>query len=267
MISDLKISLIQTSLHWEDTAKNLEMLSGKIDSIKDDTDLILLPEMFSTGFSMQPEKFSEKMDGPSVGWMKEKAIAKNCVVCGSLIIEEGGKYYNRLIWMRPDGTHEQYDKRHLFRYAKEDEHYTPGSKKIIVDLKGWKICPLVCYDLRFPLWSRNKWSHELGIPAYDILLYVANWPERRNHPWKTLLLARAIENQCYVIGLNRVGDDGNKIGHSGDSAVIDPKGEVISKVKALEEVTETVTLSYKELEEFRKIFPVGLDADEFEILY
>lgn len=258
-MSDLKITLIQTVLHWENIPKNLDMFSAKIASIKEQTDLILLPEMFSTGFSMHPGKLAEKMEGKSMQWMKAEAAKKNCVIAGSMIIEEKGKYFNRLVWMRPDGTYETYDKRHLFRYGKEHEHYAAGSKRLIVELKGWKICPMVCYDLRFPVWSRNKNAE------YNLLIYVANWPERRNHPWKTLLLARAIENQCYVAGLNRVGEDGNKIDHSGDSAVINAKGEIISKTKAKEESTETVTLSLSELAEFRKQFPVGMDADDFSI--
>jgi omega-amidase len=254
---DLKISLIQANLHWEDAAANLKMFAEKIASVNEDTDLILLPEMFSTGFTMNT-KVAERMDGRTVTWMKEQAKKKNCVITGSVVIEESGKFYNRLVWMRPDGSFEIYNKRHLFRYANEQEHYTAGDKRLIVDLKGWKVCPLVCYDLRFPVWSRNKGNSE-----YDLLIYVANWPERRNHPWKTLLLARAIENQCYVAGLNRVGNDGNSVYHSGDSAVITFKGEIISKIKAGEESVETVTLSYEELKAFRKGFPAGMDADEF----
>jgi predicted amidohydrolase len=195
--------------------------------------------------------------------MKKMAAEKNCVVTGSIIIEEDGNYFNRLIWMRANGSFETYDKRHLFRYGNEHEHYTAGNKKIIVEINGWKICPLVCYDLRFPIWSRNKFKN--GVWDYDLLIYVANWPERRNHPWQTLLLARAIENQCYVAGVNRVGNDGNDVFHSGDSAVINFKGEIISKIKPKEENVETVTLSYPELVEFRKNFPVGLDADPFSI--
>lgn len=259
MMTDLRITLIQTALHWEDVQKNLDMFSVKLASVKEPTDLILLPEMFSTGFSMKPEKLAEKMDGRTVAWMKEEAKKKNCVITGSVIIEEGGKYFNRLIWMRPDGSYETYDKRHLFRYGKEHEHYAPGKKRLIVEIRGWKICPLVCYDLRFPVWSRNKNAE------YDLLIYVANWPERRSYPWKTLLLARAIENQSYLAALNRVGEDGNKIAHSGDSAVIDPKGEIVSKIKPNEETIETVTLSYNNLAEFRKQFPVGMDADDYTI--
>lgn len=273
-MNDLKISLIQADLHWENIDENLKMFSQKISAISESTDLIVLPEMFSTGFSMSPSTFAEKMNGKTVKWMEERAAEKKCVITGSFICEEKGKYFNRLLWMKPDGTYTTYDKRHLFRMAKEDNYYCAGENKIIVELKGWKICPLVCYDLRFPVWSRNykekeksQKSKEKNNPQYeyDILIYVANWPERRNHPWKTLLMARAIENQCYVVGLNRVGVDGNKIEHSGDSAVINAKGEVISTIKPNQEYTETVTLNFSELDNFRKAFPAILDADDFEI--
>ena len=259
-MTNLKITIIQSGLHWENKEKNLNMFSQKISAIAESTDLIVLPEMFTTGFSMSPEKFAEQMNGITVSWMKEKAKEKKCVITGSFICEENGNYFNRLVWMNVDGTYSTYDKRHLFRMANEDDHYSAGQKKIIVELKGWKICPLICYDLRFPVWSRNKSSSE-----FDMLIYVANWPEIRSCPWKTLLLARAIENQSYVVGLNRVGKDGNEIYHSGDSAVINAKGEIISKIKPHEESTETITLNYSELMEFRIAFPAMLDADSFEI--
>lgn len=259
-MNNLKVTIIQSNLHWENKAANLKMFSEKLAAISDATDLIVLPEMFTTGFSMQPEKFSESMHGTTVTWMKEKAKEKNCVITGSFICEEAGNYFNRLVWMRADGTCSTYDKRHLFSMANEHNHYTAGTKKIIEVVKGWKICPLICYDLRFPVWARNSNSN-----AYDVLLYTANWPERRNHPWKTLLLARAIENQVYVIGVNRVGNDGNEIYHSGDSAVINPKGEMISKTDAHQECTETIELSYADLQEFRKQFPVMNDADKFQL--
>jgi omega-amidase len=258
-MQDLNITIIQSELHWEDKVKNLEMFAGKIAALSG-TDLIILPEMFTTGFSMRPELFAEKMDGATVSWMRYRAKEKNCVITGSFICEEGGAYFNRLVWMRPDGTFETYDKRHLFRMGEEDKYYGAGEKRIVVELKGWKICPLICYDLRFPVWSRNKKEN-----IYDLLIYVANWPERRAHPWKSLLVARAIENQCYTVGLNRIGNDGNSIYHSGDSAVLNFKGELISKTMPGKESIETVSLNYKELEEFRKIFPVMLDADDFSI--
>ena len=258
-MQDLKITIIQADLHWENIDKNLEMFARKIASIKEETDLIVLPEMFSTGFTMNNKPLAEKMNGKTFEWMKQMAKGKNCVITGSVIIEENGKYFNRLIWMRGDGTFETYDKRHLFRYANEQEYYSAGNKKLIVELKGWKICPQVCYDLRFPVWSRNRNKE------YDVLIFVANWPERRNYPREALLLARAIENQSYVIGVNRVGKDGGDINHSGDSVVINPQGEVVAKAKPNEEAVMTVTLSYSALEEWRKKFPAWMDADDFDL--
>lgn len=259
-MQDLKVTLIQTSLHWENKEVNLKMFAEKIASIKERVDLIILPELFSTGFSMKPEILSEQMNGSTREWMKKAAQENNCVVLGSIIIEENRNYFNRLIWQNPDGTYEYYDKKHLFRYGNEQEHYTVGNKKLIVELKGWKICPLICYDLRFPVWSRNTKKNN-----YDLLIYVANWPEKRIHPWKTLLQARAMENQAFVIGVNRIGEDGNNIVHSGDSAVINPKGEITSNIKSNEEKIETITLSYKEVKSWRETFPAWMDADDFEI--
>lgn len=283
-MNNLKITIIQSNLYWENRNENLKMFSQKIAAIKEQTDLIVLPEMFTTGFSMKPEELFDTMDGETIQWMKQEAAKKKCVITGSFICEENGSYYNRLIWMKSDGSYEKYDKRHLFRMAEEDKHYSAGEKKMIVELNGWKICPLICYDLRFPVWSRNKniplQPHNLSHPTtstgsvqaskgnnyeYDLLIYVANWPERRAHPWKTLLLARAIENQCYVVGLNRVGEDGNQIAYSGDSVVINAKGEIISTTKANEETIETIEINFNELTEFRKQFPVFLDADEFNL--
>lgn len=258
-MKDLTLTIIQSSLHWENAEANLKMFSAKITAIQERTDLIILPEMFSTGFTMNNKAVAQTMKGTTVEWMKMTARERNCVIAGSVVIEEKKRYYNRFIWMQPDGKFKTYDKRHLFRYAGEQNHYTGGKKKLVVELNGWKICPMVCYDLRFPVWIRNR-NRE-----YDLLVFVANWPERRNHPWKTLLLARAMENQCYVAGVNRVGDDGNKIYHSGDSAVINFKGEVISKTQPHEETAETVTISKKDLEEWRKTFPAWMDADKFKI--
>ncbi len=267
-MQDLKVTFIQTILHWENIDENLEMFSEKISSIKEKTDLIILPEMFSTGFTMNAKSLAEKTEGKTMQWLKEKAKEKNCIITGSIIVKDslpvgkgtGWAYFNRLIWMKPNGSFEFYDKRHLFRYANEQNFYSPGNKKLIVELKGWKVCPMICYDLRFPVWIRNSIKQH-----YDVLIFVANWPERRNHSWKTLLLARAMENQSYVIGVNRIGNNGKNIYHSGDSAVINPKGEIISSAKANEDLVETVTLSYEELTEWRKIFPARMDADEFEL--
>ncbi len=256
----INVTTIQTNLYWEDIDKNLAHFDEKIDSLTDQTDIIVLPEMFTTGFTMNTKLFAEQHEGKGLQWMQRKSKEKNCVFVGSISVKDRENCHNRLYWVMPDGTYEFYDKRHLFQMGKEDVHYTAGTKKLIINYKGWKICPLICYDLRFPVWSRNRKDN-----TYDILIYVANWPEVRSYPWKQLLIARAIENQAYVIGVNRIGQDNNAIVHSGDSSVINPRGEVISKTKAHEDVSETVSLSYTYLEEFRKVFPVMLDGDEFKI--
>ncbi len=263
-VSSVQITVVQSSLHWEDPVRNIRHFNKLLSTIKKgETDLIVLPEMFSTGFSMIPGKHAEEMEGLSMQWMAETAAALKCVITGSLMMREKGKYYNRLIWMRPDGTYEYYNKRHLFRMAGEDRHYEAGKKKLIVDLKGWKVCPLICYDLRFPVWSRNhmtaKGKEQLF--DYDVLLFVANWPAVRRFPWQQLLIARAIENQCYVAGVNRVGKDGNGFPHCGDSVVLNPRGEKLSAIKANATQLQTITLERKELDEFRKKFPVFMDAD------
>lgn len=259
----LTVTLIQSNLHWEDKKKNLAMFEEKINSVKEQTHIIFLPEMFSTGFSMKPELLAEKMDGETIQWMQRMSAEKKTILCGSVIIEDEGNYYNRLIWMLPNGKYGHYDKRHLFCYAGEDQHYKPGKKRLIASVNGWKINLLVCYDLRFPVWARQQ---TLAVPEYDLLVYVANWPERRSHAWKTLLQARAIENQCYVVGLNRVGEDGNNINHSGDSMVVDPLGQPLW-YKANEEDIFTVTLTQENLEEVRNKFPFWKDADQFQIIH
>jgi omega-amidase len=259
-MSSLTITIIQPDLQWENKKANLDMLAQKIEGIKERTEVVLLPEMFSTGFSMKPKELAETMEGETVEWMKKMASSKKIVLTGSVIIEEGGKYYNRLIWMLPNGEYGMYDKRHLFAYADEHNHYSPGSKRLIAQVKGWKINLLVCYDLRFPIWARQQTAGE-----YDVLAYVANWPEKRITAWKTLLQARAIENQCYVIGVNRVGDDGNSIHYSGESMIIDPLGEIVYH-KANDEDVFTYTLQKEKLDEVREKFPFWRDADSFDIL-
>jgi len=253
----MKVTIIQSNIIWEDVEGNLKQFSKKINSIQEETDLIVLPEMFSTGFSMKPEKFAsfEKLQ---IEWLAEHARNKNTIVTGSIISKKNMHYFNSLIWMQPNGKFSVYNKRHLFTFAGEDKFYTSGNSILTTKIQDWKIRPLICYDLRFPVWSRNK-------KDYDVLIYIANWPERRNDAWDILLKARAIENQCYVIGVNRVGEDGNKIDHSGDSAVIDPKGNVISKIKNHEESIETISLNMEELNTFRNKFSVANDADDFEI--
>lgn len=256
-MQDLKVTLVQTELAWEDRDANLLHFDQLLDGIDEATNLILLPEMFSTGFSMKPEGLAETLEGRTVAWLKDRATKSKAVVCGSIIIEEEGKYYNRLVWMQPDGNYHTYDKRHLFTMANEQDHYTAGKERLIVELNGWKVCPQVCYDLRFPVWNRNKGD-------YYVLLFVANWPERRSFAWKNLLQARAIENQAFVLGLNRVGTDGNKVYHSGDSTVLDPLGEILF-TKADQAFTQTFTLSAQRLQYVREKFPFLPDRDDFEV--
>ncbi|WP_299705535.1 amidohydrolase [uncultured Pontibacter sp.] len=255
---DLRVTIIQTTLHWQDAEANRQMFSEKLAATQPATDLIVLPEMFTTGFSMDAAGLAEEADGPTLQWMKKEAARHQAVLTGSVIVKEGESYYNRLYWVLPDATYEHYNKRHLFRMAKEHHTYTAGKEKLLVDLKGWNICPLVCYDLRFPVWSRNTHSQ------YDLLLYVANWPKPRANAWSTLLQARAIENLSYVVGVNRVGTDGNGHPYSGDSAIIHPKGYHLLQTHEVEGV-HTITLSKQGLTDFREAFPAHLDADDFTL--
>jgi predicted amidohydrolase len=261
-MSSLTITLIQSDLFWEEKKANLEMFKRKIESIKEKTEIVILPEMFNTGFSMKPELFAEKMDGETVNWMKRIAAEKKIILTGSLMVEENGKYFNRLIWMLPNGEYGIYDKRHLFAYAHENEHYSAGNKKLIASVKGWKINLQICYDLRFPVWARQAAG---GLEnKYDLLINVANWPEKRSVAWKTLLRARAIENQCFVIGVNRVGKDGDNISYNGGSTIIGPLGEMIYQ-KDDEEDIFTYTLEKEKVIETRNHFPFWKDADGFII--
>lgn len=271
-MSSLTITTIQTNLHWENKQANLLLLEDRLRNLEQKTEIVVLPEMFSTGFSMRPADLAETMEGETVAWMREMAAQYRIVLTGSVIIEEDGKYLNRLIWMLPNGQAAHYDKRHLFAFAGEDKFYSPGNKRLIAQVKGWKINLQVCYDLRFPVWGRQQLQNpargssdvETGL-EYDILLYVANWPQRRSHAWKTLLCARAIENQCYVVGVNRVGKDGNDVYHSGNSMIIDPLGEVLYHM-ADEEDSFTITLQKDQLETVRNKFPFWKDADDFNLL-
>jgi predicted amidohydrolase len=258
-VADLTVSFIQANLEWHNPEANRAGLLRYIQDIPVPTDLIVLPEMFTTGFSMKAPELAETMDGPSVAWLLAAAATRNAVVTGSLIIREDKKYYNRLIWARPDGTLSYYDKRHLFRMAGETKVYAAGTKLLIEEWRGWRICPLVCYDLRFPVWSRNP-----ATAPYDLLLYVANWPSVRRMAWMTLLRARAIENIAYTIGVNRVGTDGNNHTYAGDSALIDMCGEYLVEV-GNQETGITRTIRRRDLDEFRERFPALLDADEFVI--
>jgi omega-amidase len=263
-MQDLRISIVQSDLIWEDTDVNLYNFDRKLTSLKGDTDLIVLPEMFNTGFSMNPKKCAETINGKTINWLKAKAEELKSTIIGSILISENNKYFNRLIVMRPDGCFEQYDKRHLFRLAEENVFYTEGKKKIITNINGWKICPLICYDLRFPIWSKNTYNKTSGY-EYDCLIFVANWPRQRRFAWESLLVARAIENQAYVIGVNRIGNDGNSVPHSGNSMVLDFKGKSLFTLPDNEEFITTISISKRDLKKFRNQFTVGLDWDQFEI--
>ena len=258
-MESIKITICQAYLFWENVEKNLQNLSLKLSSLKEKTDLIILPEMFNTGFTTNVEKCAERMDGNTMKWMYHTSRTFNCVVAGTLIIEENGNYYNRFVWMSPDGSFVHYDERHLFGLAKEDKVFTAGSSRIVLKLKGWKVCPMVCYDLRFPVWSRNQTE------GYDLLVYTANWPDKRSAHWRTLIPARAIENQSYVIGVNRVGYDGNEVYYSGGSMCISPLGDVVY-YKPEDEDIYTFTLNPKDLHEARQHFPFLKDGDRFSIL-
>ncbi|TRX51625.1 amidohydrolase [Fulvivirga sp. M361] len=262
---DLNVTLIQTRLHWQNIGANLAMLEEKIWQIEGGTDLIVLPEMFNTGFSMEVEQLSEPMNLTTFKWMKQMAAQTKAVVTGSFIVRDKDQYYNRLIWMQPDGEFQVYDKRHLFRMAKEDEQFNSGQQRVVCEWKGWKVCPLICYDLRFPVWSRNFSSDAANPLEYDVLIYVANWPAARVNAWDTLLKARALENLCFTVGVNRVGEDGNNIAYNGYSQVVDPKGNDLCNFQEVE-VVHTVSLSKNYLTRFREKFPTYLDADKFKIM-
>lgn len=259
-MSDLTVSFVQASLQWHDPVANRTELSRHITEISIATDLIVLPEMFTTGFSMDAPALAETMDGPTVAWMREIAAARDAVLTGSIIIKENNQYFNRLLWVRPDGLITYYNKRHLFTMAGEQHVYTAGTQRLIEVWRGWRICPLVCYDLRFPVWSRNSAQE-----PYDLLLYVANWPASRRTAWLTLLRARAMENLAYTMGVNCVGIDGNSLAYAGDSALLDMRGEYLVEV-GNQETGITRGLRRADLEAFRERFPALHDADPFELL-
>lgn len=253
----LKIALLQADLIWEQAVDNRSKFTRLFQTLAPGTDLILLPEMFTTGFSMEPAKLAETMAGETVLWLKQQAAALNAAITGSLIIEEDGNYYNRLLWVTPDGQIRSYDKRHLFTLAGEEKVYAPGKEQLLVDYKGWKIMPLICYDLRFPVWSRNQFD-------YDLLLYVANFPDQRGLAWRTLLQARAIENQAYTIGLNRVGTDANGVYYAGDSCLVDYEGKVRHHLPPREMVAQ-FEIKKEEQALFRKKLAFLSDQDKFSI--
>lgn len=255
-MSSLTVSLVQTDLFWENPTANRAMLEEKICSIDQPIDLLILPEMFSTGFTMNPAKHAEPMRFTTMKWMHQMAKQSQAIVTGSVAIKEGNQYFNRLIWMQPDGVFSHYDKRHLFRMGGEADVYSAGNEHLIKEINGFKIALFICYDLRFPVWMRN-----LNL-AYDVVLNVANWPSSRIQVWDLLLKARAIENQAYCIGVNRIGQDGTGLQHAGHSAVIDYKGNPIAEAKQAETIL-TTTIYKEPLNDFRAKFPAYLDADSF----
>ena len=257
-MQDLTIALIQAELIWENPTQNRLHFSKKIAEITERVDLIVLPEMFTTGFTMNPYVVAETMHGETILWLQKLAQEKKCAITGSLIIKEDKQYYNRLVFVFPTGEIKTYDKRHTFTLAGEDKVYTAGKEKLLVAYKGWKICPLVCYDLRFPVWARN-------VENYDLLLYVANWPKPRISAWDALLKARAIENMSYCVGVNRVGKDVNNYEYVGHSAVYDSLGNCISNIPASVEAVGIVTLNAEHLKGTREKLQFLSDRDSFSL--
>ena len=264
ILNTLQTTYVQSDLFWQDVDANLAMLEEKIYQIDHDTDIIILPEMFSTGFSMQVEKLAEPMNFRTFRWMNQMAKVKDAAICGSYIVKEAANFYNRLYFIEPEGEFAFYDKRHLFRMGEEHHAYTQGRKRMIRNFRGFKIMPLVCYDLRFPVWSKNIYDGSANELKYDVLIYIANWPGPRTNVWDTLLKARALENQCYTIGVNRTGSDGAGIDYEGHSAVYDFKGKLLSEISNQPDI-QTVELNVDDLNSFRRKFPVYLDWDDFEI--
>lgn len=256
-MQDLKLTLLQTPLLWHDPEGNRAVLGELIDRQAEGSDLLVLPETFSTGYTMEAAQVAETMDGATVQWLRETAARHAVDICGSLIIEDEGRHYNRLVWVKADGDLRTYDKRHLFRMGGEHDRYTPGRERIIVRLGDWRICPMICYDLRFPVWSRNRGD-------YDLLLYVANWPAARVSAWETLLPARAVENLAFVAGVNRTGTDGKGIENAGRSMICDYLGTRIAEADK-EPATVRATLSLEQLQRYREKFPAWKDADSFEL--
>ncbi len=257
MSQDLKIALVQANIVWENPQESLENYDRLLHNQAQDADIVILPEMFNTGFSMEPKKIAEKEPGPALNWLKEMAAHRQQAFCASVAVFDEGQYYNRFYFIGPAGESYAYDKRHLFRMAGEHQQYAPGQSRLIINYKGWKICPMICYDLRFPVWSRNRQD-------YDCLIYVANWPKVRESAWSRLLQARAIENLSYVAAVNRVGVDGNGLTYSGRSALFDFKGDALCEIVE-EQAVRCLCLNKESLDNFRAKFPAHLDADEFTI--
>ncbi|MEM7657859.1 MAG: amidohydrolase [Bacteroidota bacterium] len=259
----LQVAALQMNLDWHLPAANRKRAERMLKGLSASPDLILLPEMFTTGFTMDAAQHWEEMEGETQQWMQKMANKHQALVGGSLIIREGHDYYNRFLFVSPDGLLAEYDKRHLFRMGGEHEAYEAGDSWVWVEYKGWRIVPMVCYDLRFPVWSRNRPQGEEPL-AYDLLVYVANWPDKRVRHWETLLTARAIENQSYTIGVNRVGKDGNEIPYSGSSMILDPLGDPM-EYNSGEEVLLEASLDPEALQRYRQGFPIWKDADVFEV--
>ena len=257
-LEHLKVTIVQSHLHWENPLANRNLFSEKIKAISEETHLIILPEMFTTGFTMNAAPLAEEANGPTLQWMQNIATERKCAITGSLIVKENGNYFNRLYFVFPDGTYQQYDKKHTFTLAGEHKTFTAGIERIIVTYEGWRICPLICYDLRFPVWARNTSN-------YDVLFYAANWPKKRVAAWDALLKARAIENMAYCIGVNRVGLDGNGFEYTGHSAVYDVLGAHISTTNFEQEFTETVILSKEHINTNRKRLQFLEDRDDFTL--
>ena len=261
----LNVALVQGETRWHDAAANREYYAGLVRSAPADSDLVVLPETFLTGFTNDTEDQSVPMDGEDVAWLRELAREVDAVVTGSLVIVEDGRHFNRMFWMRPDGRFDTYDKRHLFRMADEHQHFSGGRERLIVELKGWRICPLVCYDLRFPAWSRNRRNEAAGGGMdYDLLIYVANWPAPRRNAWRTLLRARAVENLACCVGVNRVGRDGKGIDYAGDSGVFDARGDTVLELDDRSQLA-SVRLDPEPMLALRRKFPAWMDADEFTL--
>ncbi len=262
---DLRITLIQADTRWHDPAGNRALYGELARSVRGQTDLVVLPETFTSGFTNHTLGNAEDMDGATLAWMKLLAAEIGAVITGSVVVKDGERYFNRLLWMRPDGSFASYDKRHLFRFAGEHERYTMGGRRLVVDLNGWRVCPLVCYDLRFPVYARNRFGATVADDFdYDLLLFVANWPSPRQYAWQTLLRARAIENLSYGIGVNRVGTDGNGLHYLGGSVALDPLGQPLVECGAQSQVV-TTTFSAEVLRAHRQRFPFHLDADVFRL--
>ncbi|MEN8186898.1 MAG: amidohydrolase [Bacteroidota bacterium] len=259
-MSNLSVALVQTDIVWEDTANNLNNLSKKLASISEKVDLIVLPEMFTTGFTMNVDSVKEKIEGEAYNWMKKMSQKLDCAIYGSVITEDEGGIYNRGYFFFPDGSHKIYDKKHLFTLAGEDKVFTAGSTRKVIDYKGWKIMPQICYDLRFPVWSRNNLE-------YDLLLYIASWPKKRKFHWNSLLPARAIENMSYVVAVNRVGSDDNNLDYSGNSKAIDYSGEIVAAAKEETEEIVIVHLDKEKQSNFREQFAFLKDMDDFIITH